>query len=59
MPTKGPSTSHNSLKIIARETLLKMLSTLTYITAQSGCRMKRVRMPKGMASKPPRVNAPN
>jgi hypothetical protein len=33
MLTKGPSASHNSLKIIVRKTLLKVFSTSTYIIA--------------------------
>jgi hypothetical protein len=57
--TKGPPTSHNFLKIIIQKMLLKAFSTLTSIMAQSGCRLKRGRMPKGMASQPPGVETPN
>jgi hypothetical protein len=59
MLVKGPTASHNYLKIIVQKTLLNAFSTSTYITAQSGCKAKRAWMPKGMASQPLRVNAPN
>jgi hypothetical protein len=52
MLAKGPPTSHNFLKIVIRKMLLKMFSTLTYITAQLRCRSRRAWMPKGMASQP-------
>jgi hypothetical protein len=54
-----PLASHNSLKIIARKTLLNVFSTLICIIAQSRCKSRRVQMPKGMASQPPKVNTPN
>jgi hypothetical protein len=47
MLAKGPLTSHNFLKIIIQETLLKLFFTSTYIMAQLGCRLRRARMPKG------------
>jgi len=59
MFVKGPPASHNFLKIIACETILKIFLMSTYITTQSWCRLRRVWMPKGMASKPPRVDTPN
>ncbi len=58
MFAKGPSTSHNSLKIIIQKKLLKSFSTSTYIMAQSGCSLKKAHMPNGMATQPPRVNTP-
>jgi hypothetical protein len=54
MFAKSPLVSHNYLKIVARETLLKTFSTSTCITTQSCCRSKRAQMPKRMASQPPR-----
>jgi hypothetical protein len=59
MFAKGPLTSHNSLKIIVRETLLKVFLMLIYITTQLGCRSKKVRILKRMASQPLKVNTPN
>jgi len=50
MLTKGPSTSHNSLKIVAQKMLLKMFVMLTYIMAQLRCRLRMVHMLKKMAS---------
>jgi len=45
-----PPTSHNFLKIIIQKTILKTFSTSTCIIAKLGCRLKRVWMPKEMAS---------
>jgi hypothetical protein len=59
MFTKGPLTSHNFLKIVAQEIILKAFSTSTCIIAQLRCRSKRAWMPKGMASQPQRVDTPN
>jgi hypothetical protein len=47
MFAKGPSTSHNYLKLITRETLLKTFSMSICITTQLRCRSKKVRMSKG------------
>jgi hypothetical protein len=55
---KAPS-SHNSLKITTRKTLLKMFLTSTCITTQLGCKSNKAQMPKMMASQPPKVNTPN
>jgi hypothetical protein len=54
-----PLGSHNFLKIITRETLLKVFLTSTCMMTQSRCKLKRVRMPKGMALEPSRVETPN
>jgi hypothetical protein len=59
MFAKGNLASHNSLKIIIREMLLKVFLTLTCIIAQLGCRLRKAQMPKGMVSQPPRVDTPN
>jgi hypothetical protein len=59
MLAKDPSTSHSSLKIIVQKTLLKAFSTSTCIMAQLRCRLKRVPMPKRMASQPPWVETLN
>jgi hypothetical protein len=59
MLVKDPTTSHNSLKIVVRKTLLNAFLTSTYIMAQSGSKSKRAWMPKGMASQPLRVHTLN
>jgi hypothetical protein len=50
MLVKSPLTSHNSLKIVIQEMLLKALSMSTYIITLSRCRSKRAWVPKGMVT---------
>ncbi len=59
MFAKSPLASHNFLKIVVQETLLKTFSTSTCIMAQSGCRSRMAQMLKRMASHPPGVDTPN
>jgi hypothetical protein len=59
MLAKGPPTSDNYLEIIIGEMLLKTFLMSTCITTQLGCRLKKVWMPKGMASQPLGVEIPN
>jgi hypothetical protein len=59
MLAKGSLASHNFLKIIVQETLLKAFSTSTYIMAHSRCKSRKVWMLKGMASQSPKVNTSN
>jgi len=55
MLTKGPPTSHNSLKIAIQETSVKAFSTSTYIINQSRFELGRALMPKRMVSQPLRI----
>jgi hypothetical protein len=59
MFAKGPLASHNSLKIVVREILLKTFSMLICIMAQLKCKLRKVRMSKEMASQAPGVDIPN